>query len=99
MKFNEDYSDALDKLIENVSDANSFIQFVKALIADREDVLAKEKENPRQPFEPGVNGWENGNIESYLSAAVSWAEDSRALPQEPSWKAFAQFLYSGKYYE
>ncbi|HJU55331.1 MAG TPA: hypothetical protein VJ715_12190 [Pyrinomonadaceae bacterium] len=99
MKFDEDYSNTLDKLLDNVSDAHSFLQFVKALIADRKDELAKEKENPSSPFGPGANGWENGSIESYLDAAVAWAEDSRALPQEPSWKAFAQFLYSGKYYE
>jgi hypothetical protein len=43
---------------------------------------------------------ENGHV---FLAAVSWAVDSleqeRGLPKEPSWKAFATFLYCGKIYE
>jgi hypothetical protein len=89
----------LDKQLENVSDAESFLKFVKALAVDREDEVAKEKSKPVSPFGPGANGWEQGTIESYLDAAVAWAEDSQGLPKEPSWKAFADFLYSGKYYE
>ena len=99
MKFDKDESDELDRLLDNVTDANSFLRFVEALVADREDELAKEKENPSNPFGPGANGWEHGTIESYLGAAVSWAEDSQGLPEEPSWRALAQFLYSGKSYE
>jgi hypothetical protein len=37
-------------------------------------------------------------------AALSWAEDTdmgvdQGLPPEPSWRAFAVFLYCGKIYE
>jgi hypothetical protein len=38
-------------------------------------------------------------IESFLDAAVAWAIDSEELPNEPSWRAFATFLYCGKIYE
>jgi hypothetical protein len=99
MKIDRHDPDDLDKQLENVSDAESFLKFVKALVVDREDEVAKEKSKPGSPFGPGANGWEHGTIESYLDAAVAWAEDSRRLPKEPSWKAFAEFLYSGKSYE
>ena len=93
----------LHEKLEAVVDRDSFLTFVKALITDREDEIMKEKEHPSSPFGAGANGWENGTIESYLEAAVSWAEDSRGqplgLPEEPSWKAFATFLYCGKIYE
>lgn len=94
--------DLADRL-ENVTDRASFLSFVKALIADREDEVAKEKLNPSHPFGSGANGWENDTIESYLESAVSWAEDSHPqtvwFPEEASWKSFALFLYCGKIYE
>jgi hypothetical protein len=89
--------------LEAVVDRDSFLTFVKALIADREDEIAKEKEHPSSPWGPGAGGWENVTIETYLESAVAWAEDSRGqplgLPEEPSWRAFATFLYCGKIYE
>ncbi len=99
MKSDHDYSDHLDKLLDSVSDSDSFLEFVDALAADREDEVAKEKIEPSNPYGSGANGWENGTIERYLDAAVRWASDSQALPKEPSWKAFAEFLYRGKSYE
>jgi hypothetical protein len=96
-------TEQLIEKLEAVVDRESFLVFVKALIADREDEVKKEKVNPSSPWGAGTNGWENGTIERYLDAAVAWAEDSRGqplgLPGEPSWKAFATFLYCGKIYE
>jgi hypothetical protein len=41
----------------------------------------------------------NRKVLGYLEAAVAWAEDSQGhsleLPEEASWRAFAQFLYCG----
>jgi hypothetical protein len=95
--------EALDQLLEAVVDRDSFLIFVKALIADREDEVAKEKEDQGSPWSAGNNGWEHGTIEGYLSAAVAWVEDTRGtaweLPVEPSWKSFATILYRGKSYE
>ena len=55
------------------------------------------------PYGGQPGGWENSTIEAYLSAAVAWAADSMELPTglapEPSWRAFATFLYLGKIYE
>ena len=93
----------LDEMLEAVVDRDSFLAFVKALVADRRDGVAKEKENPSSPWVAGANGWEHGTIERYLDAAVAWMEDSRGtaweLPSEPLWKSFAAFLYHGKSYE
>jgi len=93
----------LDEMLEAVVDRDSFLAFVKALVADREDEVSKEKENPSSPWGTGANGWEHGTIEGYLDAAVAWMEGSQAtaweLPAEPSWKSFATFLYRGKGYE
>lgn len=93
----------LDGLLEKVVDRDSFLAFVKALTADRLDEVVKEKVNPSSPWGAGANGWEHGTIEGYLDAAVAWMEDSQGtayeLPEEPSWKSFATFLYRGKGYE
>lgn len=98
-----DLSEFIKNRFENVTDCDSFLEFVRALLADREDEIAKERLNPSSPYGPGANGWENVTVESYLEAALAWAESSRGqemgLPEEPSWKAFATFLYCGKIYE
>ncbi len=72
-----------------MTDTQSFLSFVRELIADRED---------------GANGWENASIENFLEAAVAWADDSdfgeqQNLPGNNPWKQFANFLYAGKIYE
>ena len=96
-------TDLVNKL-EQVTDRYSFLVFVKALIEDRKDEKAKELITPSSPYGPGANGWENGTIEDFLEAALAWAEvtkmgQSQGLSEEPSWKAFAVFLYSGKIHE
>ena len=92
------------ELLNCVTDRESFLAFVRALVADRESEVAKEPSHPSRPYSCGANGWENGTIEAYLDAALRWAEDTdigqtQGLPSEPSWKAFATFLYCGKIYE
>lgn len=42
-------------MLENVSDRKSFFNFVKALIADREQQIAKERNNSDSPCVP--NHW------------------------------------------
>jgi hypothetical protein len=99
----ESMGEQLIEKLEAVVDRESFLMFVKALIADRADQIKEENENPGSPWGAGANGWENGTIEGYLAAAVAWAENSQGqplgMPREPSWKAFATFLYCGKIYE
>ena len=92
-------SELHDKL-DNVSDMDSFLEFVRELVIDRTD---KAKDEARYPYGGQPDGWESSTIEDYLAAAVAWADNSRNLPtgmpSEPSWRGFADFLYCGKIYE
>lgn len=96
-------TEELNRKFEAVADCNSFLEFVTALVVERENKVAQEKRNPSSPYLAGANGWEHDTIEEYLDASVAWARDSRGtawqLSTEPSWKVFAEFLYRGKSYE
>ena len=91
----------IDERFEQVCDPESFLGFVRALIADR-------LEHVKHPIEPdgrGGTGWESETIEDFLKAAVARAVDSRSFGKRQDeneaslWKAFAGFLYAGKTYE
>jgi hypothetical protein len=86
-----------------VHDRESYLAFVAALIEDREASLAAEQVSPSSPYGPDSGGWENITIESFLFAALRWAEAGGSLEgpwgPEPSWQAFARFLSAGKVYE
>ena len=93
------------ELLEKVNDRESFLTFVKALIADREDEVRKDAKNPDPWLDMGSNGWQNHSIESYFESAVAWYEstgcgepDSEDKPVSP-WRHFTYFLYAGKIYE
>lgn len=99
-------ADPLDP--DAVHDRESFFAFVRALVADREAAVENEKRQPTDPRVIGLvqdaGGWYNFSIESYLEAALAWAEstgmgESQGLPPGPSWQAFAAFLLCGKIYE
>jgi hypothetical protein len=91
----------LSELADAVCDDKSFIEFVVALIRDREHSVEAEKQNPSSPYGPYAGGWENTSISSFLDAAVGWAEGSQfgSIPATNPWKRFAWFLYAGKFYE
>lgn len=83
--------------LNQVTDRESFIAFVKALIKDRDLAKEIENENP-QKYKYGLAlDWQNGNIEDFLDGAVSWLEDSAR--DDISWKLMAEFIYCGKIYE
>jgi hypothetical protein len=102
-------AEAVDPLDpDSVHDRESFLAFVRALVADREAAVEAERRQPTDPRFLGLvqdaGGWYNFTIEEYLKAALAWAEatdmgESQGLPAGPSWKAFAAFLYCGKIYE
>ena len=93
----------LDDALASVTDYQSFLIFVQALVEDWEDEAAKGKLQPSNPYGPWANGWEHGTIGNYLDAALRCEIDNARLHQKqdkaPSWRAFAEFLYRGKYYE
>jgi hypothetical protein len=79
----------LHEQLEAVNDEATFLAFVRALAADRQQ---------------DADGWENDSIEGFLESASSWAEDSnfgsrQGLSASSLWKKFAVFLYCGKIYE
>ena len=91
-------SDELLSKLDAVTDRDSFFEFVRALVKDREASVAAEDANPSSPYGPDAGGWENASIEDFLESALAWAIDSE-LSADPSWKSFARILVAGKHYE
>jgi hypothetical protein len=101
---NRKHTMTLDDALEGVKDGTTLLEFVRLLQADREDEVARETTSASSPFGPGINGWENQTIESFLQASTAWAEAtdfgiSQGLSKDNPWRQFAVFLYCGKIYE
>jgi len=80
----------LHEVLDRVRDRQSFLTFVGALERDRHaEVLS------------GTEAWQNSTIESFLEAAAAWAGEapSAQFPEQATWRAFANFLFAGKFYE
>ena len=94
----------LAEKLELVSDQESFLSFVEALLKDRCKEVELEKSQPSSPYGPGPLGWENHTIEDYLESALAWAKasefgETQGIRADDSWKKIAVFLYCGKIYE
>jgi hypothetical protein len=90
--------DSPEKLFDRVESRDDFLEFLDALRADYEAMIAAEAESPSSPFGGAAHGWENARLGGFLEAMGAWARDSR-LSETPSWRAFAQLLLAGKGYE
>lgn len=97
----------LDDLLEQVNSKESFLRFAYALSADFQDEQEKEVAHPT-PFlgvVQGANGWYNHSINGFLEQMCAWARatstitDEPMVPEEPSWRSFAEMLLMGKEYE
>jgi len=90
----------MDPNPDTVHDRTSFLDFVRDLAADRNAAAQAECENADHPYET-FRGWQNRDIGTFLECAVAWAktQDFFDLYSEPSWRAFAEFLFAGKIYE
>jgi hypothetical protein len=91
-------------LLAAVADQSSFLAFARALKVDRERAAKIESEPSAGAGVHEVEAWQNVTIESFLGAAIAWAEDSRfgasqGLKPDNPWKKFAVFLQCGKMYE
>ena len=91
-------------LLAAVADQSSFLAFARALKTDRERAVKAASDPSAGAAEPVVEAWQNDTIESFLGAAIAWAEDSRfgasqGLKHDNPWKKFALFLQCGKMYE
>ena len=94
----------LDKQLDRVVDRRSFLAFARALALDRAAATQTPGTGSASTYGPDAGGWESASIESFLEAAVAWAEDSdfganQGLAGASPWKQFAVFLYAGKIYE
>ncbi|MPM84603.1 hypothetical protein SDC9_131676 [bioreactor metagenome] len=95
----------LCEMAEKVDSKESFLLFVQALA---EDAAASDAE-PERTADGKLNlsprGWENGTIEAFLGAMAAWAAANSGLTGRPmvsekaSWRAFAEILHAGKFYE
>ncbi|GAA4321033.1 DUF7660 family protein [Flaviaesturariibacter amylovorans] len=78
--------------VNKIGNKNDFLKFVELLITDL-------RKNPSE--------WENKTLESYLEAIINWTEDMEGyyqnndipLPENISWKVFANILIAAKVYE
>ena len=94
----------LSTLADEVEDEKSFLEFVRLIGEDWIDEKDKERKVPNQPYSPGANGWENGDIGSFFEAAHAWGETSinghyGYKKTNNPWKRVAQILRAGMYYE
>lgn len=82
----------LYKMAEEVDSKESFLQFVQALAADA-------------GADRVSGGWENGSAATFLDAMSAWAYSRSGITGTPmiseqaSWRAFAEMLHAGKFYE
>jgi len=74
----------VNDLFEKVQDKESFFIFTTAL---EKDFLNNQQE------------WENNTINDFLESSIAWAKDTNFDIEQNTWKQFAKFLYSGKFYE
>lgn len=82
----------LERMIKNINSKEDFLQFMDTLINDL-------KVNP--------DLWENKTLADYLSAIQSWTEDMEGyyinknipVPENISWKIFANILMAATMYE
>jgi hypothetical protein len=90
-----------EELLKKVQDRESFIAFVEALAAEREDAQRIERENPQRYMVDGAHNWKNAEIGAFLYAALDYFVESpyRQPDDAPSWRMFAEFLYCGKIIE
>lgn len=92
---------ALNQLLEDVRDRDTFIEFVRALADEREQASLIERADPALHLLDGAHDWKNAGIDSFLYAALSYFDEKPLhKPEvEPSWRMFADFLYCGKIIE
>ncbi|MCC6511414.1 MAG: hypothetical protein IT423_20110 [Pirellulaceae bacterium] len=91
----------LEEMLDEVVDWKTFAAFVENLAAERERAQKIENANSGDPayIVNGALGWNNGDIQGFLCASLSYFpdlmtdDDERAIP---TWRNFAAMLYYGK---
>ena len=90
-----------EDMLDAVVDRETFLAFVRALAAEREEAERMEGDDPVRYQLGGARNWQNGDISTFLWAALEYFEPGPFHQPEdsPSWRMFAEFLYFGKIYE
>ena len=95
----------LYEMAEKVDSKESFLRFVQALAEDAAAADAEPERTADGKLNLSPRGWENGSIAAFLDAMAAWAAAKSGITGEPtvseqsSWRAFAEILHSGKFYE
>lgn len=93
------------EIVEKVDSKESFLRFVQALAEDAAAADAEPERTADGKLNLSPRGWENGSIGSFLGTMAAWAAGNSGITGEPlvseqaSWRAFAEILHSGKFYE
>jgi hypothetical protein len=93
------------EMAEKVDSKESFLRFVQALAEDAEAADAEPERTADGKLNLSPRGWENGSVSAFLGAMSAWAAGNSGITGEPmvseqaSWRAFAEILHSGKFYE
>ena len=93
------------EMAEKVDSKESFLRFVQALAEDAAAADAEPEHTADGKLNLSPRGWENGSVEAFLGAMVAWAATDSGVtgkpmvPEQASWRAFAEILHSGKFYE
>ena len=93
------------EMAEKVDSKESFLRFVQALAEDAEAADAEPERTPDGKLNLSPRGWENGSVAAFLGAMSAWAAGNSGITGEPmiseqaSWRAFAEILLSGRFYE
>ena len=93
----------LDNILKDVNDEKTFINFLSELHQEWLLVLEIENNTPSPKHAPMTLGWENGDLSSFLEAAVAGGEDklkdTDKVFNNNSWQRAAFIIYHGKFYE
>ncbi|MFE6072512.1 hypothetical protein [Streptomyces sp. NPDC056525] len=84
--------DDISQLAERIETREDLAEFLRAAVDDL-------KENP--------HAWENGSLESFLSAWSAWTEDcpgwfmaqGEIVPEVPSWRLIGRMVLAARVYE
>jgi hypothetical protein len=93
------------EMAEKVDSKESFLDFVQALAEDAGAADVEPEITTEGQLNLSPRGWENGSIAAFLGAMSAWASANSGItgepmvPEQASWRAFAEILHSGKFYE
>jgi hypothetical protein len=93
------------EMADRVNSKKSFLALVRALADDAATADAEGERTPDGKLNLSPGGWEQGTIADFLYMAAAWGIGNYGhngephVHSEPSWRAFAHLLHSGKSYE